>query len=223
MSRSIGLDETLTAYVRGANRDEIPALKRCREETDRREDARMQISPEQGCFMDLLIRLIRAKTAIEIGVFTGYSALATARAMKDMHGEAARLYALDISHDLIELAEDYWAEADVADIIHPVIGDASRTLASLMEDGLAEQVDFMFVDADKTGYPDYYAAALTLLRPGGVILFDNVLWSGSVADPGKTDADTEALRAITRKIRADDRVEMAFTTIGDGLLMAMKR
>lgn len=223
MSRSIGLDETLTAYVRGANREEIPALKRCREETAKRDDARMQISPEQGAFMDLIARMTRAKTAVEIGVYTGYSALATARAMKDMHGEQARLFACDVSADLIGIAETYWADGDVADVIHPVIGDARRTLASLVEDGLAEQVDFMFVDADKTGYPDYYAAALTLLRPGGVILFDNVLWSGSVANPEKTDDDTEALRAITAKVRGDDRVHMAFTAIGDGLLMAMKK
>ncbi|MEE2565507.1 O-methyltransferase [Hyphobacterium marinum] len=223
MSRSIGLDETLTAYVRGANREEIPALKRCREETAKRDDARMQISPEQGAFMDLIARMTGAKTAVEIGVYTGYSALATARAMKDMHGENARLFACDVSADLIGIAETYWADGDVADVIQPVIGDARRTLAGLVEDGLAEQVDFMFVDADKTGYPDYYAAALTLLRPGGVILFDNVLWSGSVANPEKTDDDTEALRAITAKVRRDDRVHMAFTAIGDGLLMAMKK
>jgi len=223
MSRSIGLDKTLTAYVRGANREEIPALKRCREETAKRDDSRMQISPEQGAFMDLIARMTGAKTAVEIGVYTGYSALATARAMKDMHGEQARLFACDVSADLIGIAETYWADGDVADVIQPVIGDARRTLAGLVEDGLAEQVDFMFVDADKTGYPDYYAAALTLLRPGGVILFDNVLWGGSVANPEKTDADTEALRAITAKVRGDDRVHMAFTAIGDGLLMAMKK
>jgi len=222
MSRSIGLDDTLTAYVRAANRTEHPALARCRTETDARDDAMMQISPEQGAFMALIARMVQAKTAIEIGVFTGYSAMATAMAMKDMHGEAAKLYACDISHDLIGIAEGHWAEGDVADVIQPVIGDATRSLAGLVEEGLAGQVDFMFVDADKTGYPDYYAAALTLLRPGGVILFDNVLWSGSVADPDKSDPDTDALRAVTAKVRGDERVEMAFTAIGDGLLMAMK-
>ena len=223
MSSSIGLNETLTAYVQKANRDEHPALTRCRLETDKRDDAMMQISPEQGAFMELIARMVSAKVAVEIGVFTGYSAMATAMAMKDMHGEAARLYACDISHDLIAIAEGYWAEGDVADVIQPVIGDATRSLAGLVEEGLAGTVDFMFVDADKTGYSDYYAAALTLLRPGGVILFDNVLWSGSVANPDKTDDDTEALRAITQKVRGDDRVEMAFTAIGDGLLMAMKK
>ena len=222
MSRSIGLDDKLTAYVRAANRPEHPALARCRTETDARDDAMMQVSPEQGAFMALIARVVQAKTAIEIGVFTGYSAMATAMAMKDMHGEAARLYACDISHDLIGIAENYWAEGDVADVIRPVIGDATRSLAGLVEEGLAGKVDFIFVDADKTGYPDYYAAALTLLRPGGVILFDNVLWSGSVADPDVSDPDTDALRAVTAKVRGDSRVEMAFTAIGDGLLMAMK-
>ena len=128
-----------------------------------------------------------------------------------------------MSHDFIGIAEDYWKEGGVADIIQPVIGDARQSLIGLLNDGLAESVDLMFVDADKTGYPDYYTAGLSLLRPGGIMLFDNVLWSGSVADPEKRDADTEALRAIANKLREDDRVEIAFTAIGDGVLMAMKR
>lgn len=223
MSRSISLDETLTTYVRKANRAESPALERCRIETDAREDKMMQISPEQGAFMKLIARMVNARTVVEVGVFTGYSALATAETMKEMHGSKARLYACDVSHDFIGIAEDYWKEGGVADIIQPVIGDARQSLIGLLNDGLAESVDLMFVDADKTGYPDYYTAGLSLLRPGGIMLFDNVLWSGSVADPAKCDADTEALRAIAGKLREDDRVEIAFTAIGDGVLMAMKR
>ena len=223
MSRSIGLNQTLTDYVRAMNPEEHPALKHCREETAKREDARMQVSPEQGALMAFLARLTGAKIALEVGVYTGYSALAVALAMKERHGEEARLYALDISPDLIEIAEGYWAEGEVADVIRPVIGDARRSLSELASEDLAEQVDFMFVDADKTGYGDYYAAALTLLRPGGIILFDNVLWSGSVADPAKTDADTEALRALARRVREDDRVDQVFTAVGDGLLIAMKK
>lgn len=223
MSRSISLDETLTAYVRNANRAESPALERCRIETGAREDRMMQISPEQGAFMKLIARMVNARTAVEIGVFTGYSALATAETMKEMHGAKARLYACDVSYDFIGIAEDYWKEGGVADIIQPVIGNARQSLIGLINDGLSESVDLMFVDADKTGYPEYYTAGLSLLRPGGIMLFDNVLWSGSVANPDKCDADTEALRAIAEKLRGDDRVEIAFTAIGDGVLMAMKR
>ena len=222
MSRSISLDETLTNYVRNANRAESAALERCRVETDAREDAMMQISPEQGAFMKLIARMVNAKTAVEVGVFTGYSALATAETMKELHGSKARLFACDVSHDFIGIAEDYWKEGGVADIIQPVIGDARQSLVGLLNDGLSESVDLMFVDADKSGYPDYYTAGLSLLRPGGVMLFDNVLWSGSVADPAKCDEDTEALRQIAEKLREDDRVEIAFTAIGDGVLMAMK-
>ena len=223
MSRSISLDETLTNYVRNANRAESAALERCRVETDAREDAMMQISPEQGAFMKLIARMVNAKTAVEVGVFTGYSALATAETMKELHGSKARLFACDVSHDFIGIAEDYWKEGGVADIIQPVIGDARQSLVGLLNDGLSESVDLMFVDADKSGYPDYYTAGLSLLRPGGVMLFDNVLWSGSVADPAKCDEDTEALRQIAAKLREDNRVEIAFTAIGDGVLMAMKR
>lgn len=183
----------------------------------------MQVSPEQAAFMKMIARMVNAKTAVEVGVFTGYSALAVAETMKALHGEKARLYACDVSHELIGIAEDYWKEGDVADVIRPVIGDARESLIGLINDGLAKSVDMMFVDADKTGYPEYYTAGLTLLRPGGVMLFDNVLWSGSVADPSTTDPDTEALRAIAQKVNQDDRVENAFTAIGDGLLIAMKR
>lgn len=223
MSRSIGLNETLIDYIRAMNPEEHPALKRCREETAQRDDARMQISPEQGAVMTFLARLTGAKLAVEVGVYTGYSAMAVAMAMKERHGEDARLYALDRDPDLIEVAETYWAEGEVADVIQPVIGDARRSLSELAAEDLAEQVDFMFVDADKDAYGDYYAAALTLLRPGGIVLFDNVLWSGSVTDPSKTDADTKALRALAEKVRDDDRVDHAFTAIGDGLLIAMKK
>lgn len=223
MSRSIGLSAELRDYIRAMNPQEHPALRRCREETAKRSDANMQISAEQGAFMAFLAALIGAKTSVEIGVYTGYSAMAVAMAMKARHGEAARLYALDLDPDLIEVAEGYWAEGGVDDVIQPVIGRAGRSLSELAGEDLAEQVDFIFVDADKAAYGDYYAAALTLLRPGGIVLFDNVLWGGSVTDPAKTDADTEALRAIATRIREDDRVEHAFTAIGDGLLIAMKK
>jgi O-methyltransferase len=225
MSRSITLDETLTAYIRNANRAEHPALEKCRVATEAMGDiSRMQISPEQGSFLQLCARLVNAKTAIEVGVFTGYSALATALAMKDMHGATARLYGCDISEEYTDRALPYWAEAGVSDLIELQIGDARQTLGDLSAK-LGETVDLIFIDADKTGYDAYYEAGLGLLRPGGLFLFDNVLWSGDVADPAKAteDPDTAALKALADKIRDDDRVDMAFTSIGDGILMAVKR
>jgi O-methyltransferase len=225
MSRSISLDETLTAYVRNANRAEHPALKECRLATDAMGDvSRMQISPEQGSFLQLCARLVNAKTAVEVGVFTGYSALATALAMKDMHGQSARLYGCDISEEYTDRALPFWAEAGVSDLIELHIGDARQTLGALKAK-IGGQADMIFIDADKTGYDAYYEAGLDMLRPGGLFLFDNVLWSGDVADPAKVleDPDTAALKALADKIRDDDRVDMAFTSIGDGILMAVKR
>ncbi|WP_300544176.1 O-methyltransferase [Maricaulis sp.] len=225
MSRSIGLDDTLTAYVRNANPPEHPVLARCREETDAMgEISRMQISPEQGAFLQLCARLVNARTAVEVGVFTGYSALVTALAMQDMHGGAARLYGCDSSEDYTAPARRYWAEAGVDGLIELRIGDARETLAGLAGE-IGGTADMMFVDADKTGYEAYFEAGLDLLRPGGLILFDNVLWNGSVADPAKVaaDADTAALKALAETVRDDDRVHSAFTAIGDGILLAVKR
>jgi O-methyltransferase len=225
MSRSITLDETLTAYVRNANRNEHPALAKCRVATDAMGDiSRMQISPEQGAFLQLCARLVNAKMVVEVGVFTGYSALATALVMKEMHGQSARLYGCDISEDYTNHALPFWAEAGVSDVIELRIGDARQTLGTL-KTKIGGHADMIFIDADKTGYDDYYEAGLDLLRPGGLFLFDNVLWSGDVADPAKVldDPDTAALKALADKIRDDERVDMAFTSIGDGILMAIKR
>lgn len=225
MSRSFGLDETLTAYVRQANRAEHAALARCREETDAMGDVSvMQISPEQGAFLQVCARLANARLAVEIGVFTGYSALATMLAMKDMHGDQARLIGCDISEDYTGRARGYWAEAGVDDQIELRIGDARETLSGLV-DQHAGEVDMIFIDADKTGYDAYFEASLDLLRAGGLVLFDNVLWGGSVADAAKlaSDDDAAALKALADKVRDDTRVDMAFTTIGDGILMGIKR
>ncbi|WP_417497136.1 O-methyltransferase [Maricaulis sp.] len=225
MSSSFGLDARLTAYIRNVNRAEHPAQSRCRLETEAMGDVSvMQISPEQGAFLQMCARLVRARTAVEIGVFTGYSALATLLAMVDMHGAAARLYGCDISDDYTGRAHSYWLEAGVDDQVELRLGDARETLAGLVAE-IGDTVDMVFIDADKTGYDAYYEAALQLLRPGGLVLFDNVLWSGSVADPERcaADADTAALKALADKVRDDARVDMAFTTIGDGILMAIKR
>lgn len=220
MSRSIGLSETVEAYVRAMNRAEHPALARCREETQARQALpQMQISPEQAAFMTLIARMTGAKTYIEVGVFTGYSALAMALALKEMNADGARVIACDISEAYIAQARSYWLEAGVDDIIDVRIAPAEETLAALPNAG----ADVMFVDADKTGYPSYYEAGARLLKPGGVMLFDNVLWSGAVAEPDKQSDDIAALRNTADLARADTRFDMAFTAIGDGLLLCRKR
>lgn len=225
MSRSIGLSPELVDYVRGANRPEHPALARCRAETDAMGDvSRMQISPEQGAFLQMCARLVSARTAVEVGVFTGYSALATMLAMRDMQGDAACLIGCDISEDYTGKARGYWDEAGVSEQIELRIGDARETLAGLIATR-AGAVDMVFIDADKTGYDAYYEAALALVRRGGLILFDNVLWGGDVVDAAHVaeDPDTAALVALAAKLRADARVDIAFTALGDGILMALKR
>lgn len=223
MSRSLGLSEEVTDYIRAMNRGESDAMARCRAETAEMGGiSRMQISPEQGAVLEFFIRLLGARRAVEVGVFTGYSALATARALKSV-SEEGRLHALDISPAYLDKAAGYWREDGVEDVIDPRAGPADAGLDALLDEGHAGAVDFIFVDADKTGYPRYFELGLKLLRPGGVIAFDNVLWSGSVADPSVTDADTHALRAVARMVRDHDGVEPVFTSIGDGLLLAMKR
>jgi caffeoyl-CoA O-methyltransferase len=204
------------------NPPEHPALARCRDETERLPNAQMQISAEQGAFMAVLARAIRAKRAFEVGVFTGYSALATALALKDMHPAGAHLLACDVSEEYTTKARDYWREANVDGIIELKLAPAAETLDARIADGEGGSYDLGFIDADKTGYDAYYERGLLLLRPGGVMLFDNVLWSGRVADPADTSADTTALRALAAKAKADTRVHAAMTAIGDGLLMVVK-
>ncbi|MBR9824601.1 MAG: caffeoyl-CoA O-methyltransferase [Alphaproteobacteria bacterium] len=225
MSRSIGLDETLTAYVRNANRREHPALEACRVFTDNMgQISRMQISPEQGAFLQMCARLVNAKTAVEIGVFTGYSSLATLLTMKELHGDAAKLYACDINADYFRQSKRFWDQGEVTHLIEMRQGDATETASQLVEE-IPGKADLMFIDADKANYDAYYEAGLQILRPGGLILLDNVLWSGDVADARKRagDRDTSALYELAEKIREDRRVDMAFTAIGDGILMATKR
>ena len=223
MSSSLGLSPELIGYLASANPPEHAALKRCREETQAMPMAQMQISAEQGAFMQNLARMLNAKRAFEIGVFTGYSALATALALKDMHGPAARLLACDVSEEWTAKARDYWREAEVGDVIDLRIASALETMDARIAAGEGGQYDLGFVDADKTGYDAYYERGLKLLRRGGVMLFDNMLWSGRVADPADTSDDTTALRALAAKARGDVRVHAALTNIGDGLLMVLKR
>ncbi|MBX9745486.1 MAG: class I SAM-dependent methyltransferase [Hyphomonadaceae bacterium] len=205
------------------NPPEHPVLSRCRAETQALPMARMQISPEQGAFMQVLARVIRAKRTFEIGVFTGYSALATALALKDMHPMGAHILACDISEEWTTKARSYWRDADVDDVIELKLAPATETLDQRIQAGQGGSYDMGFIDADKTGYDAYYERGLVLLRPGGVMLFDNVLWSGKVVDPADTSADTTALRALAQRAKADGRVLSAITAIGDGLLIVVKR
>jgi predicted O-methyltransferase YrrM len=181
------------------------------------EQAEMQIGPEQGAFMAMLVRLVNPRHIVEIGTFTGYSSLAMALA-----GEA-RLTCADISAEWTATARRFWAKAGVAGRIDLSLDGGQTVIDRLLAQGAAGTVDLMFIDADKPAYDSYYEAALKLLRPGGLVLIDNVLWGGDVADPARTDKSTAAIRALNAKIVADPRVDMILVPIGDGLTLARKR
>lgn len=224
MSSTLPVTPAILDYVQRVGVREHPALLLCREETHRElgPQAGMQISPEQGALMQVLARATNARVAVEVGVFTGYSSTAVALALKAGHGDDARLYACDISEEFIGRARKTWRAAGVEDVIEPRIGPAADSL-SLLEAGHKGSVDFAFIDADKTGYDAYYELGLQLLRPRGLMLIDNMLWDGLVANPKVKDADTEALRALAEKIARDERVDMTLATVGDGLSVVVKR
>jgi caffeoyl-CoA O-methyltransferase len=223
MSTTLGVSEPVRSYVQRFGAREHPVMRRCREETAALEQARMQVSCEQGAVMQVLAKAIHARRAIEVGVFTGYSSLAVALAMQEIHGSDACLVACDISEDYVARARRYWAQAGVDHTIQLRLGPAADTLRHLLAEGQADSFDLAFIHADKTGYDAYYELCLQLLRPGGMMLIDNMLWGGSVAEPLNTEADTAALRALAAKIHDDKRVDMALATIGDGLSMVVKR
>jgi caffeoyl-CoA O-methyltransferase len=181
--------------------------------------AMMQISPEQGQFMTLLAELVGAKRYLEIGVFTGYSALTIAKAM----GPGGRIVALDVSEEFTAIAEDHWQKAGVAEQIDLRLAPALDSLKGMLDSGEQNSFDLAFIDADKGNYLAYYEAALELIRPGGIIGIDNVLWGGSVADPMDLRADTEAIRAVNEFVSVDKRVTVSMIPIGDGLTLARKR
>jgi caffeoyl-CoA O-methyltransferase len=216
--RSIGLDEDLARYVIDHSVREHPAQTALRAATAAHRAARMQISPDQGQLMTLLVRLTGARRAVEVGVFTGYSALTVALALPD----DGRLLACDISDEYTQVGRPFWQQAGVAGKIELRLAPALQTLDAELAAGAAGTVDFMFIDADKTGYDDYYERGLRLLRAGGLIAIDNTLWSGSVARPA-TDADTLALQRLNDKLHGDARVDLAIVPIGDGMTLARKR
>lgn len=217
--QSIGIDERLNDYILSVSVREHPALARLREETRSYPEANMQISADQGAFMALITKLIGARNYIEIGVFTGYSSLAVALALP----EDGRVIGCDISEDYTTVARRYWNEAGVEEKIDLRIAPAIETLDALLAEGRAGSFDLAFIDADKELSGQYYERLLVLLRPGGLVMVDNTLWSGRVADPSVDDPDTEALRIFNGKLHGDERIDLALVPIGDGLTMARKR
>jgi predicted O-methyltransferase YrrM len=217
MSRSL-LPAKVERYVTQEITRETPIQKRLRAETGRLPQGGMQIGADQGALLALLVRSISARMALEIGTFTGYSALAVAAALPP----GGKLVCCDISEEWTAIARRYWKEAGVAKRIELRLAPALQSLRILERERGAGSFDFAFVDADKAAYDAYYEGCLRLLRPGGLVAFDNVLWSGSVADPKVHDADTDALRALNAKIRDDARVESCLLTVGDGVMLARK-
>ena len=217
--RTTPLTDDLYDYLMAASLREPDVMRRLRDETGQLEKARMQISPEQGQFMRLLVELLDVRRAVEVGTFTGYSALAVALAMPD----DGRLVACDISDEWTSIGRRYWDEAGVSDKIDLRLGPAETTLEGLLADGRGGEFDFAFIDADKRGLDTYYERCLELVRPGGLIAVDNTLWHGKVADPMVADAPTEAIRAFNAKVVADERVSMCLVPIGDGVTLARKR
>ena len=218
-ARPTALTDALHDYLQAQGVRESDTMRRLREETARHEMAMMQISLEQGALMALLVELTGARRALEVGVFTGYSALAVAEAM----GADGRLTALDISEDYAAIARRFWAEAGLAERIDLRLGDARESLAALRAEGLDGAYDFAFIDADKSGYDTYYEQCLALVRPGGLILLDNTFHMGQIAEPALWGENAPVVDALNRKIKSDDRVTMVMLPLGDGLTVCRKR
>jgi caffeoyl-CoA O-methyltransferase len=214
VARSL-VPESVDQYIARVATRETPVQQKLRAETAKLPDAGMQIGADQGAFFALLIHAIGAKRAIEIGTFTGYSALAVAAALP----EGGKLVACDVSEEWTSIGRRYWKEAGVADKIDLRLGPAIETLETLLASEGANSFDFAFIDADKPAYDAYYEACLKLVRPNGLIAIDNVLWSGKVADDSVHDASTDALRALNEKIVRDSRVEACLLTVGDGVML----
>jgi predicted O-methyltransferase YrrM len=217
--RTLSLDTNLYDYLLAVSVREPRVLASLRDETAKLPNAGMQISPEQGQLMRLLVELIGARRCVEVGVFTGYSSLCVALALPD----GGKLIACDVSAEYTEMARRYWREAGVHERIELRLAPALVTLDALIGSGQAGSFDFAFVDADKENYLGYYERCLTLLRPGGLLAIDNVLWGGTVADASNTSASTQAIRALNERIRGDERVSVSLVPIGDGLFLARKR
>jgi len=215
MARTLDLTDQLVAYIHRYGVREHPALARLRERTAPLPEHGMQIGPDQGAFMGLLVRLIGARRILEIGTFTGYSSTAMALALPP----EGSILCLDVSREWTDIAREAWADAGVADRVELRLAPATESLATLDD----ASFDMAFIDADKPGYDAYYEGCLRVVRPGGLILVDNTLWSGEVADPSADSDNLRAIRALNEKVAADDRVDHVVLAIGDGVTMARVR
>ncbi|GAA0579228.1 O-methyltransferase [Caenispirillum bisanense] len=212
------MTEALEDYMRAVGVREPDVLRALREETATLPRGGMQSSPEQGALLSLLVKLTAARRVLEIGTFTGYASLWMALAQ----GDDGRVVCLDVSDEYTRIARRYWAQAGVAERVDLRLAPALDSLARLKQEA-AEPFDLVFIDADKETYTAYYDAALDLLRPGGLIVVDNVLWHGAVVDPAKTDAATLAVRRFNETVARDERVDVVLVPVGDGLTLARKR
>ncbi|MEB3284723.1 MAG: class I SAM-dependent methyltransferase [Candidatus Sericytochromatia bacterium] len=218
-TRTLRMTDALYAYLTGPISRETDLLRQLREETSRMPESMMQISPEQGQFLTILLKLMGARKALEIGVFTGYSSLVTALALP----EDGLLVALDVSEEYTAIARKYWELANVSQRIDLRIAPALDSLEELLQAGASNSFDFIFIDADKSHYDAYYEQALCLLRPGGLVAIDNTLWSGRVLESDSPEQDTQAIMSLNVKMQADERIEFCLLPIGDGLSLAVKR
>jgi caffeoyl-CoA O-methyltransferase len=212
------ITDDLAAYIRAVTLREPEPLRRLRESTEDHPRASMQTSPEQGQFLNLMARLVGARKTLEVGVFMGYSSTWVALALPP----GGKVIACDVSEEFTSRARNTWREAGVEDKIELRLAPALSTLRGLIDSGQAGSFDFAFIDADKRNYANYYESALALLRSGGLVAVDNVLWDGNVINPADTDPDTEAIRAFNRKLCEDSRIALSLAPIGDGLTLACK-
>lgn len=217
-NKSLNLTEALYEYLLAVSPREPDPLKQLREATAHMPEGVMQITPDQGQFMALLVRLIAARNILEVGVFTGYSSLAMLLAMP----EDGQLVACDISESWTAIARHYWKLAGVLERVDLRLGPALASLDQLLAEGRSNRFDLAFIDADKAHYGDYYERSLALVRPGGLILIDNLLWGGKVADPAAQDADTLAIRALNARLGQDPRIAFSLLPVADGLGLALK-
>ena len=218
MAKRTLLPDAIENYVCDLMSPETSTARRLREETAALPNASMQIGPDQAAFMAMLVRISNTRRALEIGTFTGYSALAVALALP----EDGRMVCCDVSEEWTSIARRYWQQAGVAEKIELRLGPALETLSALLAVDEAQSFDFAFIDADKLNYDAYYEACLQLVRPGGLIALDNMLWKGDAADPATTDLEARAIHALNRKIHDDGRVDACLLTIGDGVMLARK-
>ncbi|MGG6295480.1 class I SAM-dependent methyltransferase [Leptolyngbya sp. AN02str] len=218
-SKSLGLSEGLHNYLLSVSLRDADVLRELRQETAQHAMSMMQVTPDEGQFLAFLVQLIQAKKTLEVGVFTGYSALSVALALPD----DGQIVACDISEEYTAIARRYWQMAGVAHKIDLRIAPALETLDRLIAEGQAGRFDFAFIDADKTNYWNYYERSLQLVRPGGLIVVDNVLWSGQVADASDRSDSTQAIREFNQRLHHDERITLSMIPVSDGLTLAIRR